>query len=220
MSSPLQMALPASFAAFFSRLQNHTIQNLSVKTMQPLHAVLSAIGVSHMEDLPGDTLMKLKEALMTVLKCLDVEEHSTNLFSLAILSKLASCTPHGQELDPDHENIESTQSHSEDDRVKAHAAISAARQFFNVRRTPKILDFVALKAILLCSRSDASTMREDVQGLALCSEIAGNISLIEKRCWLEKSSSKLRKIYDRALREDASSEIKIAVIITHSTFWR
>lgn len=210
LSLPIEVALPASYPRFLSMLLEGVAQQLSFQTIEPVYKVVSALGTSHVEHLSSDLHNQLQNTLVNALKTLDLEEHSTNLLNLATLAHISSrWNPLGNAT---HSRA-SLEKSAKSDVIETNivTALAPSRQFFESKKAHKVLDLVILKAILISSASTNLTEDQIVQNLRLCSDIVSAISMNERSTWCEKSSGKVRKLYDRLLRQDSSQRIQAAV---------
>ena len=169
-----------------------------METIEPVHIILSSLGLNHIEELPIDASTHMQETLIAALRNLDIEDHSTNLFSLAVIGKLsswASRSAASKRLSPDAAH--GGELAGESTAVSSSSPFAAASQFFSPKRASKILDFVSLKAILASSASSKLNERQVITNLRLCTEIVGLIGDEEKRAWINRNGGKLRKLYER-----------------------
>lgn len=200
-------------ALFIGKLLDKATQSPSVESIRPLYVVLSGAASGFLDDLPADSVTRLQDQLIRMLRGLAVEDHSSDLLCLAILAILAFSEPPNSDLLPDSDSSPLLRTLSSGDRVAfiTPERYKAARQFFNTSRASKMLDLVVLKVILACSRGCNLCLSEIVESMKLSEEITNKICVEEKKSWMAKNSAKAKKLFEKILRPDIELEIQYAV---------
>lgn len=175
--------------------------------------VLSGATSGFLDDLPADSVIRLQDQLIRMLRGLAVEDHSSDLLCLAILAIFAFSEPPKSNLLLDSDSSPPLRTLSSGDRLgfTTPERYKSARQFFNTSRASKMLDLVVLKVILACSRGCNLCSSEIVESLKLSEEITNTICIEEKKLWMAKNSAKAKKLFEKILRPDIEQEIQYAV---------
>ena len=197
----LEIAVPAPYPTFLSRLSEKAIHNHSLRTIRPVYQAFSSLSFSDLDIMPADLLTRLQDSLIMVLRTHDIEEVSTSLFSLALLARLASW--------PEPRSTSQKPAQAVDaNYFKDCQTLLQARQFFSAKRASKTLDLVALKAIMFCSCSCTLGSNEAIESLQLCTEIVQAVESSERSSWVAKNSGKAKKLCEKVLRSDIDGEVQ------------
>lgn len=175
--------------------------------------VLSGVTPSFLDILPVDSVTRLQDLLIRMLRGLAVEDHSSNLICLAILAKLAFAdlsTVRPSAVSLTSSLLQTVSSNSEIIST-ASERYKAAQQFFNTGRASKTLDLIVLKVIFACSGSCDLCPSDIVESLTLSEEILDAISVDEKKSWMLKNSAKGKKLYEKILRSDIKQDVQHTV---------
>lgn len=175
--------------------------------------ILSGLTPKFLDVVPFDSVSRLQDQLIGILRGLAVEAHSSNLLCLAILAKLAFAhLPMGKLLPTSNSSsLLQIIPSSDEPPFATPDRYQPARQFFNTSRASKTLDVVVLKVILTCSRSCDLCSTEIVESLKLSEEIVDAICIEEKKLWISKNGAKSKKLYEKILRSDIERGVQHAV---------
>ena len=165
--------------------------------------------------MPADLVIGLQENLLRILRALEATDHSANLLCLAIFAKFASTEPTNlQTLDRPRssDNILSPDVSPSNESIPGLlGSCGSAKQFFTSKRACKTLDLVVLKVILACSCSCSLPSSEITESLKISEEIVDAVGKDEKRIWILKNSTKVRKLHEKILRPDINIGVRCAV---------
>ena len=209
LSSPLpsEVPMPALVPSFLSKLLDQAINAPSTSTIRPIYRVLSGIGVGLLNALPRETIARLQEQLIKMLR--DLKDHSGNLLCLAIFSRIAIIGPLSPCSKPFSSPPRSLAPIAQDVILQSDVC-EIARQFFSTKKAPKTLDLVVLKAILVCANSSDLNHFQAVDSLKLAREIVNAIGSDEKKCWIQNNFSKIKKLYEKVTRQSCDHVVRIA----------
>jgi hypothetical protein len=135
-----------------------------------------------------------------------LEDWPKNLFCLAILAKLSAETlwnlaPNG--------SLSSQASDGPKNPVSPSLSnlYCAARKFFTGKRGSKTLDLVVLQVILLCSGGKCDPQSHE--SLLLAKEVVEVFDINERTSWVDKSSDRILKLYEKIIRPEIDARIRV-----------
>ena len=204
--------MPASFPLLLQSLSEKAVQNLSYETIEPMYLAFSRVTSRDLNFVADTTLVRLQDSLIVVLKTSDVEEISTSLLSLAMLAKIAS-------WQGAYRTSKDSITASDGENMTDIDALTPACRFFSTMKASKTLDLVAMKAILLCSRSCVLKSTLISARLRICAEIVEAVQSSERSSWIIKNSAMSKKLCEKILRPDLEREVQDAVSSTADTTW-
>ncbi|KAJ5780471.1 hypothetical protein N7457_005631 [Penicillium paradoxum] len=199
-SSPLPAGIvpPARIASLVANLVGRMAQNPCVKTVAPLHALISGLKGSPkvLEDIPTEVMSNLQLEFTKTLRNLD--DHMGNLLCLAIFAQITTA------LDTKSHNQHGSESPS---------WLLSINHFFGQKRGLKTLDLVVLRVILACSSSCNLSPSEAAESIRLAICIADAIKPDQKQAWIAGNSSKIAKLCEKAARDGLHGETQTMVIV-------
>lgn len=70
---------------------------------------------------------------------------------------------------------------------------------------------ITVLVILACSRNGTLTVSEAVESLKCAEEIVDEMGSNEKKTWLLKNGPRVKKLYEKVLRQDIAAVVQCAV---------
>jgi DNA polymerase III psi subunit len=191
------------------QLVERAVSSLSPETIRPVYRILSAIGSTYLDIMSIDVITRLQSLLNEVLRKTKVDEDQyENLLCLAILAKFASrprdnsCTKKDPSKGMQPPTVTALS-------VPTDVFASARKYFANCAY--KTFDLITMKASKNCSQSCALSLSDVLESLKLSEEIVDACDPIERKQWIAKSSSKVKTLQKKILRQDIGSETQCAV---------
>ena len=191
---PETYGVPISFPRFLQYVLEKATEKPSAATMRPLYSLIKGGGSPLLSILPLDTITRLQEQLIKLLKGL--EDHSASLLCLAIFARITHDHPAALLAIRDG-------THNDD-------PYQSARQFFTAKRALKTLDLVVLRAILASSGSMA--IPQAIESLQLAVEIINAVTPSEKMMWVEKNIAKLKKLVEKVSQPNIDHNVQLAAL--------
>ncbi|KAJ5800931.1 uncharacterized protein N7518_002999 [Penicillium psychrosexuale] len=198
-SSPLPASLvpPARVAPFIRKLVSLMAANPCVKTVAPLHTLISGLKGSPriLNDIPSEVMSNLQLEFTKTLRNLD--DHMGNLLCLATFAQIATAldttsqTQHGSEM----------------------PWLLSIKHFFGQKRGLKTLDLVVLRVILACSSSCNLAPSEAAESIRLAICIADAIEPEQKQAWMAGNNPKIAKLCEKAVKDVPYSQTQTMVIV-------
>lgn len=209
LSSPLSVAIPASASHFLTRLLDKTLEMPCADTIKPIYRVLSGVGAPLLDTLPPGLVARLQEQFKKMLQTVDLEDHVSNLYCLAVLAVMSS-SQRPSTLISEHDSSPPL-ARELSSAVKQPDSYRVARQYFTLKRATKTLDLVVLKVIFACSKSCALSPPAVLESLELSNTIIEAVDVSDRQQWMTHDRSKFRKLVEKIVVYDQKSEVISAV---------
>lgn len=210
LSSPLSVAIPASTSYFLTKLLDDSLEMPCADTIKPIYSVLSGVGALLLDALPPGLVARLQEQFKKMLQIVDLEDHVSNLYCLAVLAIMSS-SPRSATSTTEHDSsaplggeLSSTVTQPENYFV--------ARQYFTSKRAAKTLDLVVLKFIFACSKSCALSPVEVLESLRLSNVIIEAVSMKDRQQWMMQDRGRFRKLVEKVVLYEQQSDIIFAAL--------
>ncbi|KAL8939331.1 MAG: hypothetical protein Q9216_003424 [Gyalolechia sp. 2 TL-2023] len=184
----------------------------SASTIRPVYRVLSGVGALLLNALPADLVARLQGQFKKMLQIVDLEDHVSSLYCLAVLAFMSS---------PQHPATSLSESQSSSplakgllSTIKELESYHVARQYFTSKRATKTLDLVVLKVIYACSKSCTLSPAAILESLQLSNTIIEAIDVRDRQQWMTHNRGKFRKLVEKIVLYDRESEMMSPFICT------
>jgi hypothetical protein len=209
---PLNVALPASTAAFIHRLLQRMADCPDLKRIRQVYVVMSGQSASILDLVPHDIVEQFASTCNSIMQ--DNTDHMRNLFCLAMyafVAKETSTTPVKSSI-------------TSDDGAPPSYDISEwqkrTRKFFAGDRATKTTSLTVVRVLHFCSEEREIPTAEALEGLVLCTRIIEAVGNIIAGQWAKRKENELilKKLDGRLFSDKLASQVKIAVCVPFNIF--
>lgn len=205
---PANQPPPAMLATFLMQMVEKAVTHPSACTIRPLYRLISGVGGVTLEMLPDETITCLQDELIKLLRSLD--DHSANLLCLAIFAQIFEAAQQRLAASQSPSAPDLTQPVEDPDKRRS-TIYEPACQFFTAKRAAKTLDLVILRVVLSCSPASEMKSHQIRESFTLATEIINAVNARERDMWVVKNTNRVRKLYDKALRQESAIPVRLAV---------
>ena len=194
---PVDRAAPARLTPVLTRLIEDSVKFHTTQYLDLVYASLKAKNSSQIENVPVATLLRLQSHLLDTLQHTDNHKYDSSMQCLAVLALLCKSGPEFIEKPTEEFLGTKTSKPAGDNNESKH-------DYFTTKAL-KTLDFIVLKVIVALSESGKAM---DVE---FAVDVISVIDVQVRATWLQKKSSTVRKLCEKASRSEVEQQLRYSV---------